>query len=75
MVYATCSPHRAETRGVVDAVLTHRSDVREEDAQAMLADVPDLGPGPSVQLWPHRHGTDAMFIAVLRRVAAPGAGG
>ena len=75
VVYATCSPHRAETRGVVEAVLTHRSDVREEDAQAMLADVPDLGPGPSAQLWPHRHGTDAMFIAVLRRVAAPGAGG
>jgi 16S rRNA (cytosine967-C5)-methyltransferase len=27
----------------------------------------DLGTGPTVQLWPHRHGTDAMFIALLRR--------
>jgi len=23
--------------------------------------------GPYLQLWPHRHGTDAMFCAVLRR--------
>ncbi len=26
-----------------------------------------LGAGPTVQLWPHRHGTDAMFVALLRR--------
>jgi 16S rRNA (cytosine967-C5)-methyltransferase len=26
----------------------------------------DLGPGPHVQLWPHRHGTDAMFAAALQ---------
>jgi 16S rRNA (cytosine967-C5)-methyltransferase len=25
-----------------------------------------LGDGPYVQLWPHRHGTDAMFAAALR---------
>jgi ribulose-phosphate 3-epimerase len=29
--------------------------------------VPNLGDGPTVQLWPHRHGTDAMFCALLRR--------
>ena len=29
--------------------------------------VPDLGDGPTVQLWPHRHGTDGMFLALLRR--------
>jgi 16S rRNA (cytosine967-C5)-methyltransferase len=27
-----------------------------------------LGEGPYVQLWPHRHGTDAMFAAALRRL-------
>jgi 16S rRNA (cytosine967-C5)-methyltransferase len=26
-----------------------------------------LGDGPDVQLWPQRHGTDAMYIALLRR--------
>jgi 16S rRNA (cytosine967-C5)-methyltransferase len=28
--------------------------------------MPDLGDGPTVQLWPHRHGTDAMFLALIR---------
>lgn len=27
----------------------------------------DLGGGPYLQLWPHVHGTDAMFLALLRR--------
>jgi 16S rRNA (cytosine967-C5)-methyltransferase len=69
VVYATCSPLPAETRGVVDAVLAGRDDVREEDARPLIA-VPDVGPGPHAQLWPHRHGTDAMFLAALRRVGA-----
>jgi len=68
VAYVVCSPHPAETRGVVDAVLRDRSDAGEEDARTLLPDVPDLGPGPAAQLWPHRHGTDAMFISVLRRV-------
>jgi 16S rRNA (cytosine967-C5)-methyltransferase len=65
--YATCSPHRAETTEVVADVLADRVDVEVVDARAMLPDVPDLGPGPGIQLYPHRHGTDAMFVAVLRR--------
>jgi 16S rRNA (cytosine967-C5)-methyltransferase len=70
--YVTCSPHPAETTGVVAAVLGERGDVVGEDARALLPGVPDLGGGPSVQLWPHRHGTDAMFLALLRR--RPGTG-
>jgi 16S rRNA (cytosine967-C5)-methyltransferase len=27
----------------------------------------ELGDGPYVQLWPHVHGTDAMFFALLRK--------
>jgi 16S rRNA (cytosine967-C5)-methyltransferase len=30
---------------------------------------PSPGDGPNVQLWPHLHGTDAMFLAALRRPA------
>jgi 16S rRNA (cytosine967-C5)-methyltransferase len=67
--YVTCSPLVAETRGVVDAVLGEGADLAEEDARPLLPDVPDLGPGPHVQLWPHLHGTDAMFLSVIRRVA------
>jgi 16S rRNA (cytosine967-C5)-methyltransferase len=67
--YATCSPLPAETRGVVGAVLEERPDLVEEDARLLLPHVPDLGPGPHLQLWPHLHGTDAMFLSVLRRTA------
>ena len=67
VAYVTCSPHAAETRGVVDVVLARRADVSEEDARALLPEVPGTGPGQHLQLWPHRHGTDAMFVALLRR--------
>ena len=44
------------------------STVEFVDARPLLpAELPDLGDGPTVQLWPHRHGTDAMFLALLRR--------
>lgn len=69
VAYVTCSPHLAETRVVVSDALRSRDDVEQLDARAYLPGVDDLGPGPHVQLWPHRHGTDAMFLALLRRRA------
>jgi 16S rRNA (cytosine967-C5)-methyltransferase len=81
VVYATCSPVLAETAGVVSRVLDAQGlQGQGRDAQGLdgrpgvtlepvpLA-VPDsAGPLPgTVQLWPHRHRTDAMFIALLRR--------
>ncbi len=67
--YVTCSPVLEETAGVVEAVLHGRDDVLLEDATATLPEVRDAdGPLPgTVQLWPHRHHTDAMFLALLRR--------
>ncbi|MBU3867302.1 rRNA cytosine-C5-methyltransferase, partial [Streptomyces sp. 4503] len=69
--YATCSPHPAETRAVVEDVLKGRGGpaVSAEwiDARPLLPGVPELGDGPDIQLWPHRHGTDAMYLALLRR--------
>ena len=38
------------------------------DARPLLPGVPDLGERPDVQLWPHLHGTDAMYLALLRRL-------
>ncbi len=66
VVYSTCSPHLAETIGVV-ADAARRHDVEELDTRTLLPGVPQLGDGTTVQLWPHRHGTDAMFVAALRR--------
>ena len=69
VAYVTCSPHLSETVGIVSAVLRRERDVEQLDARTYLPGVPRLGDGPSVQLWPHRHGTDAMFLALLRRPA------
>jgi len=67
VAYVTCSPHLAETDMVVSDVLRGRPDVVQEDARPLVPEVDDVGDGPAVQLWPHRHGTDAMYLALLRR--------
>jgi len=73
IAYSTCSPHLAETDLVVRDVLSRRADVEFIDARPYLPGVPDLGPGPAVRLWPHLHGTDGMYLALLRRVTPSGA--
>jgi len=68
VLYATCSPHLAETVGVVGDAL-RRHPVCALDARPFFEPVSTgLGEGPYAQLWPHRHGTDAMFAAALRRL-------
>nr|BFE88836.1 hypothetical protein GCM10020093_114370 [Planobispora longispora] len=67
VAYVTCSPHLAETVTVVGDVLRDRDDAEALDARPYLPEVKDLGDGPYAQFWPHRHGTDAMFLALLRR--------
>jgi 16S rRNA (cytosine967-C5)-methyltransferase len=69
VTYATCSPHPAETVEVVRAVV-EKTGAELLDTAALLPEVPYavVPDGPGVQLWPHRHGTDAMYCATLRRV-------
>jgi 16S rRNA (cytosine967-C5)-methyltransferase len=67
VLYATCSPHLAETVGVVADAL-RRHPVSALDTRPLFEPVADLGEGPYVQLWPHRHGTDAMFAAALTKL-------
>jgi 16S rRNA (cytosine967-C5)-methyltransferase len=69
VAYVTCSPVLAETRDVVNAVVGDVPGVEILDAPEVLSEVPGTrSPSPRfVQLWPHRHGTDAIFIALLRR--------
>jgi 16S rRNA (cytosine967-C5)-methyltransferase len=68
VAYATCSPHLAETEFVVSDVLRGRDDLALDDARLLLPELPDCGDGPMVQMWPHRHGTDGMFLAVVRKI-------
>ncbi|HTZ42631.1 MAG TPA: transcription antitermination factor NusB [Jatrophihabitans sp.] len=65
--YVTCSPHLAETRQQVEGVLARHPGLELLDARPAFAGVDRLADLPTVQLWPHRHGTDAMFFAALRR--------
>ncbi|MEO6885452.1 MAG: transcription antitermination factor NusB [Jatrophihabitantaceae bacterium] len=59
VAYVTCSPHLHET---ADVIAGHTL----LDARPTFVGVDQLGDGPTVQLWPHRHGTDAMFFALVR---------
>nr|NLD40851.1 rRNA small subunit methyltransferase B [Actinomycetales bacterium] len=73
LAYVTCSPHLAETVTQVSHAV-RRHPVSLLDAPAELApwgvalERAGIHPLPeTVQLWPHVHGTDAMFGALLRK--------
>ncbi|MEW6059856.1 MAG: 16S rRNA (cytosine(967)-C(5))-methyltransferase RsmB [Actinomycetota bacterium] len=61
LAYSVCTFTRAETDGACDALLGNRPDLEPAEIEG-----PD-GPDHRVRLWPHRHGTDAMFVAAFRR--------
>jgi len=65
--YVTCSPHRQETTDVLRETLAVRADIEVIPTAQVLPEVPNAALGPYLQLWPHRHGTDAMFAAYLRK--------
>jgi 16S rRNA (cytosine967-C5)-methyltransferase len=72
LAYVTCSPHLGETRVAMQSAMRRLGDSLELlDTQAVLATITreplDLPPALHAQLWPHRHGTDAMFIQLLRK--------
>jgi 16S rRNA (cytosine967-C5)-methyltransferase len=71
VAYVTCSPVPAETADVVTDVVAAMTGVDILDAPAVLGEVPAVSAADPrfAQLWPHRHGTDAIFIALLRRTA------
>jgi 16S rRNA (cytosine967-C5)-methyltransferase len=69
VAYVTCSPHFAETELVVQDICKAHPELTILDAPALLPEVTDASRGKFVQLWPHRHGTDAMFLALLQRSA------
>ena len=72
LAYVTCSPHLGETRVAVQSAVRKLADtVVTLDTQSVLRDVTleplDLPAAEHVQLWPHRHGTDAMFIQLFQK--------
>lgn len=71
VLYATCSPHVTETLDIVgDDDLVGRLGLERMETRSLVPPTPlPLGDGPHVQLWPHIHGTDAMFFQALRKIA------
>jgi 16S rRNA (cytosine967-C5)-methyltransferase len=62
LVYSVCTFPRAETDAACDALVRHRPDLVPEPIEG-----PD-GRSERVRLWPHRHGSDGMFVASFRKV-------
>jgi len=74
LAYVTCSPHLAETKVIVEGAMKKWGTAIERiDTPAVvnsLASEPlDLPEASHVQLWPHRHSTDAMFIQLISKVS------
>lgn len=61
IVYSVCTFPRAETDAAVDAIVRHRPDL-----EPAMIEGPD-GPAARIRLWPHRHGSDGMFIAAFTK--------
>ncbi|HYZ10918.1 MAG TPA: 16S rRNA (cytosine(967)-C(5))-methyltransferase RsmB [Actinomycetota bacterium] len=62
LVYSVCTFPRAETDAACDALLDRAPDLRPDPFAG-----PDGTSTTRARLWPHRHGTDAMFVARFRR--------
>jgi 16S rRNA (cytosine967-C5)-methyltransferase len=68
VAYVTCSPHPHETTDVIAEVTSRHDDISLLNLREICSTLPDDAfTGSFLQLWPHRHGTDAMFCALLRR--------
>jgi 16S rRNA (cytosine967-C5)-methyltransferase len=66
--YATCSPHLAETTVQVLDILKKHPELEQVDiAQFLPENLKDATRAQSMSLWTHKHGTDAMFLALLRK--------
>jgi len=62
LVYSVCTYPRAETDAACRGILRHRPDLEPEPIEG-----PD-GAAERIRLWPHRHDSDAMFVAAFTRV-------
>jgi 16S rRNA (cytosine967-C5)-methyltransferase len=72
LAYVTCSPHLSETTAQVAwAQGKFKTDIELMNANVILNSInPKLSLDQTLrtaQLWPHTHGTDAMFIALFRK--------
>jgi 16S rRNA (cytosine967-C5)-methyltransferase len=68
--YATCSPHLAETSIAVADILKNHPELEQIDIQPYMPSGLEGGVrDKSMALWTQRHNTDAMFLALFRKIS------
>ncbi len=69
VAYATCTLFREENEDIVGKFLSAHSDFALErpPLDESRFDLTPFTAGKYTKLFPHRHGTDGFFIAVIRR--------
>ena len=68
--YATCSPHLAETSIAVADILKKHPELEQIDIQPYMPSGIEGGiRDKSMALWTQRHNTDAMFLALFRKIS------
>lgn len=66
--YATCSPHVAETSIQIADIKKQHSDLQQIPVDEYLpASLHDATRDGAMSLWTHKHGTDAMYLALFRK--------
>lgn len=68
--YATCSPHLAETTVQVSDLKRKYSNLEQVDVSPYLPDnLENSVRDNAMALWTHRTGTDAMFLALFKKIS------
>lgn len=70
LAYVTCSPIRDETTVNTRWILDSRRDLELLDAREYMPKGMKLEENFDIQLWPGKHGTDAMYLALFRKKLA-----
>jgi 16S rRNA (cytosine967-C5)-methyltransferase len=66
--YATCSPHLAETSIQMADIKKKHSDIRQIVVDEFLPEsLHEATRDGAMSLWTHKHGTDAMYLALFRK--------
>ena len=66
--YATCSPHLAETSIQISDIKKHHPDLQLIPIDEYLpANLDGATRDGAMSLWTHKHGTDAMYLALFRK--------
>ena len=66
--YATCSPHLAETSIQVADIKKKHAELTQVSVEEYLPEnLSEASRDGAMSLWTHKHGTDAMYLALFRK--------